>query len=143
MEDEMTKQGGLEFMLYEARSKLAEVTAERDELNRAHQIGAIKAQPAQEPAAWQDFTEWMHREMPSGTVIGDSGWWASRIFRKFIAPQPAPDVERDAARYRWLRNGGNDEIGAGIYDPIIGNFCFTTWDKDLDDAIDAAMKGPP
>ena len=47
--------------------------------------------------------------------------------------------EADAARYRWLRNGGNDEIGVGIYDSIIGDFIFTVWDSDLDEAIDKEL----
>ena len=45
----------------------------------------------------------------------------------------------DAIRYRWLRNGGDDDHGVGIYDPVIGDFCFTTWDSDLDAAIDAVI----
>lgn len=44
---------------------------------------------------FQTFNEWMHKEIPSGTIIGDSGWWASRIYRKFIAPSaPQPETDR-------------------------------------------------
>ena len=49
------------------------------------------------------------------------------------------ELKADAMRYRWLRNGGDDDHGVGIYDPVIGDFCFTTWDSDLDAAIDAAI----
>lgn len=35
-----------------------------------------------------DFTEWLAREMPPGTVISDPRWWAPRIARRLsIAPQ--------------------------------------------------------
>ena len=45
--------------------------------------------PATIPEGWQQFNEWMHNEMPSGTIIGDAGWWASRIYKRFIAaPKP-------------------------------------------------------
>ena len=45
----------------------------------------------------------------------------------------------DAARYRWLRNGGNDEIGVGIYDSTIGDFIFTVLYDDLDAEIDKEL----
>jgi hypothetical protein len=33
--------------------------------------------------AEQEFSEWLQREMPEGTVIGDPKWWAPRIVRAF------------------------------------------------------------
>ena len=48
------------------------------------------AKPELNPVEWDEFAKWMHREVPSGTVIGDSGWWASKIYSCFIqniAPQ--------------------------------------------------------
>lgn len=52
--------------------------------------------PKQEPVAWKEFNEWMHRELPSGTVIGDPGWWASKIYKHFI--QNAAPVSAEASR---------------------------------------------
>jgi hypothetical protein len=49
-------------------------------------------------------------------------------------------LKKDAARYQWLRRGGNDDIGVGIYDPVIGDFCFTCWYQELDYIIDDAME---
>ena len=49
---------------------------------------AINAAPrldTAEPVAWAEFNEWMHSELPAGTIIGDPGWWASRIYKRFIA----------------------------------------------------------
>ena len=50
------------------------------------------------------------------------------------------EYKQDALRYRWLRNGGDDDICVGIYDSVIGDFCFTTWDSELDETIDKAME---
>lgn len=36
-----------------------------------------------------DFTQWLKREMPSGTVIGSPEWWAPRIYRAVIAADRA------------------------------------------------------
>jgi len=41
---------------------------------------ARSTQPVAVPA---DFTEWLAREMPAGTVIGDPHWWAKLIARRF------------------------------------------------------------
>jgi hypothetical protein len=51
------------------------------------------------PKNWyQEFADWLEREMPDGTVIGDPLWWASRIADWLIAkatraalPVPAAD----------------------------------------------------
>ena len=71
-------------------------------------------QAEQEPVAWKEFNEWMHQEIPSGTIIGDAGWWASRIYSKFIKPA-APvqqvdltkdeiwDAVKDIDNLDWLR----------------------------------------
>jgi hypothetical protein len=38
------------------------------------------------PKNWyQEFADWLEREMPEGTVIGDPLWWASRIADWLIA----------------------------------------------------------
>ena len=40
----------------------------------------LQAPPAAVPA---DFAEWLAREMPAGTVIGDPHWWANLIARRY------------------------------------------------------------
>jgi len=51
-------------------------------------------------------------------------------------------AELDAARYRWLRHGDNDEnIIAYPDEADTGNWLLRS--KELDYAIDAAMKGKP
>jgi len=62
------------------------------------------------------------------------------------------DVDRDAARYRWLRTIGNqgakERDGSG---PLVvvdspsktPRYIGPLWGDDLDAAIDAAMKGKP
>jgi hypothetical protein len=48
------------------------------------------------PKNWYpDFADWLERQMPEGTVIGDPLWWASRIADWLIAkaalgPEPSP-----------------------------------------------------
>lgn len=35
----------------------------------------------------QLLTEWLEREMPAGTVIGDPTWWAPKIIKAIAAAQ--------------------------------------------------------
>lgn len=55
---------------------------------------ATQAPPA--AAVPTDFAEWLAREMPAGTVIGDPHWWANLIARRYAqfaaysAPVAAP-----------------------------------------------------
>ncbi len=52
-----------------------------DTLNEAYRKGQESVcLPAREDAQIE-FAEWLSREMPAGTVIGDPGWWAGRIFQ--------------------------------------------------------------
>ena len=46
-------------------------------------VSALKQ--AQQPAAAvpAGFVDWLAREMPAGTVIGDPQWWAKLIARRF------------------------------------------------------------
>lgn len=37
----------------------------------------------------EQFKEWLCREMPAGTIIGDPAWWAPRIYEKAKAPPEA------------------------------------------------------
>ena len=51
-------------------------------------------------------------------------------------------AELDAARYRWLRHGDNDEKIIAYADDA-DKFSWLPRNKELDDAIDEAMKGKP
>jgi hypothetical protein len=66
-------------------------------------------QGKQEPVAWKEFNEWLHRELPSGTVIGDPGWWASKIYKHFI--QNAAQV---SAKREWV-DLTDDDINKCVY----------------------------
>jgi hypothetical protein len=49
--------------------------------------GNVFALPETEPGVDQwypDFADWLEREMPEGTVIGDPLWWASKIADRII-----------------------------------------------------------
>lgn len=39
------------------------------------------------------FTEWLKREMPSGTVISNPEWWATRIHKAFLAASQLREKE--------------------------------------------------
>lgn len=47
------------------------------------------------------FEEWLCKEMPPGTIIGDPSWWAPRIERQVRAAllADAPDVEGLVGRF--------------------------------------------
>ena len=53
------------------------------------------AQPEPEEEWYSRFGDWLEREMPEGTVIGDPLWWASKIAdylaRAYLA-QPEPSL---------------------------------------------------
>ena len=53
------------------------------------------AQPAQEPQFKEaDFREWLSRELPDDTIIGNSAWWVDHITSKlkwFVKEQPAQE----------------------------------------------------
>ena len=59
----------------------------------ARRPAALAQQEPQPPAAaevadeswYPDFADWLEREMPEGTVIGDPLWWASKIADRIIA----------------------------------------------------------
>jgi len=47
-----------------------------------------------------EFTEWLAREMPPGTVISDPRWWAPRIAARFAAGQQSTiNPAADAIQY--------------------------------------------
>jgi hypothetical protein len=62
----------------------------------------------QEPVAFDYFKDWMVKEMPPLTTIGNPEWWAKRIYDRFIyvtppATQPAPVQEPVA----WMDADGD------------------------------------
>ena len=52
------------------------------------------ATPVQEPVAFEAFNAWMHDNLPVGTVIGHSGWWAGKIYDRFIKNTTPPAAQR-------------------------------------------------
>jgi hypothetical protein len=46
-----------------------------------------------EPVAYDAFKDWMVREMPPMTTIGNPEWWAKRIYERFIHTSPPPVTE--------------------------------------------------
>ena len=59
----------------------------------------------------------------------------------FAAPVVAPDVLKDAQRYRWIKSEDSDPeslLLIGVYDEYGRVY---PWADDLDAAIDAAMGG--
>ena len=55
-----------------------------------------------------EFADWLAKEMPAGTVIGDPAWWANRIARQYSkrARQPAPVVP--ALPWNWPEDAGHE-----------------------------------
>jgi hypothetical protein len=64
-----------------------------------HAVNTPLDQPEPEEEEWYSrFADWLEREMPEGTVIGDPLWWASKIAdylaRAYLA-QPEPEGPTD------------------------------------------------
>lgn len=51
----------------------------------AELISALSPAPSVTEESAAAFTEWLCREMPPGTIIGDPKWWAPKIYRKALA----------------------------------------------------------
>lgn len=82
--------------------------------NAAAATAPVSAAPAavQELPALPDFTAWITREMPAGTVIADPAWWAPRILRAALAMrQPQVQVDR-------TETGFSITIPAGLSFPV-------------------------
>ena len=83
-------------------------------------------------------------------IVADSGremMQARHEFNKICTPAAMTALlarlaaaEKDAARYWWLRHGDNDEYIIAYADGA-DKFSRLSRNKELDDAIDAAMKG--
>lgn len=58
-------------------------------------------------AECEELAEWLRREMPAGTVIGNPDWWAKRIAARANAALLAVAAERDA-NYDLLTKAGLD-----------------------------------
>ena len=103
------------------------------------QMGAIVVE--QEPVALQHVAvaekgilRWM-----TGRKMQDCELYVM-LDGKVIHPQPSADDARDAARYRWLRHGDNDELVLQR-GPIAMDYVYLPRNSKLDEMIDAAMKG--
>ncbi len=63
-----------------------------------HAVNTPLDQPEPEEEWYSRFGDWLEREMPEGTVIGDPLWWASKIAdylaRVYLA-QPEPEGPTD------------------------------------------------
>ena len=69
----------------------------------------LAEQPAQqEPVSFEAFNAWMHHNLPVGTVIGHSGWWADKIYSRFIKHTSPP------AQRTWV--GLTDEEKRQIFE---------------------------
>ena len=73
------------------------VNAEVEDIERAHNLvdeaRAYLDQPEPEEEWYSRFADWLEREMPEGTVIGDPLWWASKIadyLARTYFDQPSP-----------------------------------------------------
>jgi len=77
--------------------------------------------------------EYLVREMPAGTVIGDPAWWAPRIANAISRAAPAAQEDaRDAARYRFVRT--HPLLGPAMIKLMVGRL-------PLDESIDARIAG--
>jgi len=52
-------------------------------------------------------------------------------------------AEKDAARYRWVREAESEAARIMVYQAGIDEWLAWATPEDADDAIDAAMKGKP
>lgn len=61
------------------------------------------------------FEEWLCKEMPPGTIIGDPSWWAPRIERQVRAAllADAPDVEALVKELRAYSHGDAAAVVSG------------------------------
>lgn len=57
-----------------------------------------------------NFIDWLSREMPAGTVIGDPKWWAKRILKVIRTPSPQPVSEVAKCPNCGTRDGFHNAI---------------------------------
>ena len=72
-------------------------------------------------AECEELAEWLRREMPAGTVIGNPDWWAKRIAARANAALLAVAAERDA-NYDLLTKAGRVLSQPYSGTPGTGNF---------------------
>lgn len=72
----------------------------------------------------EEFTEWMKREIPSGTVISNPEWWSNRIHKAFLAAytkqqEPVAEVlkpdEWTPSYVRWIGAFPCVTVGTKLY----------------------------
>lgn len=136
------------------KSALAQAERENDELRRAQPAAAWDAETEAlrdaQPVAWV-AADTLHSPHP--TCVSSLAYMSQfdrdrgREYVPLYAAQKADDA-RDAERYRWLRRGGNDDIGVVRGFDVIeyGSSSVASTYEDslcgdrLDAVIDAAMQ---
>jgi len=85
-----------------------------DALNDALMQSVETTPPADERAELESFTEWLCREMPPDTVIGDPKWWAPRIARALRRSDGAriAELEREREIARGVEQTAVDRLNA-------------------------------
>lgn len=79
----------------------------------------------------EQFKEWLCREMPAGTIIGDPAWWAPRIYEKAKAPPEATGIYESA----WVIEGSWSATSSPEY--WVGS---SAWSSDPYKALRFASK---
>lgn len=67
---------------------------EKPELMIDKKIGDEIPKDPDQLVSWRKFNEWMVRNLPVGTIIGDPSWWAHHIYTRFIRDIAKPDYEK-------------------------------------------------
>jgi hypothetical protein len=119
-DDAQAEAAHTEMLLREAQDEIANAKARVRELEA--QIAQAEAKPATSTSNESEFTEWLEREMPVGTVIGDPKWWARRILAMKPHQQPAAVGVVGAVRYGVLCVPRN-------YAPSMNNAVYSTHDS--------------
>jgi len=90
----------------------------------------------------QQFSEWLCREMPAGTIIGDPKWWAPKIVRAVLRGLESAEpvawrewVEERLLSWRRVMNTDGDQLAL---DDFMDQESF----HDLIDFVCSEYEGP-
>lgn len=86
-----------------AEADLAQWKSEYDEW-MARALEAESRLAARQAPDLGKLTEWLTREMPAGTVIGDPVWWASRIVRALLAQPLQQEGGKEVLANSWPKD---------------------------------------
>jgi hypothetical protein len=87
-------------------------------------------QVEQEPVKFEYFKDWMVKEMPPLTTIGNPEWWAKRIYDRFIYTTPqAREQQVEQEPVAWLVTTELQDGTRSTY-PLTGRY------KDVRDSCD-------